>query len=47
MERIEVGLEVQGCTAIEDKLQDRVPWTIHLCIRAGNLLNLKFKLVAF
>lgn len=35
MERIEVGLELQGCTAIEDKLQDRVPWAVNLCIRAG------------
>lgn len=34
-ERIEVNLELIGCTAIEDKLQDGVPETIAYLIRAG------------
>ena len=33
-DRIEVGLEIVGCTAIEDKLQDEVPETIDLLAKA-------------
>lgn len=35
MDRMEQSLTLQGCTAIEDKLQDQVPWTINYCIRCG------------
>jgi len=35
MDKIEQGMTIQGCTAIEDKLQDQVPWTINYCIRCG------------
>eukprot|EP01125_Pyxidicula_operculata_P011525 TRINITY_DN3773_c0_g2_i1.p1 TRINITY_DN3773_c0_g2~~TRINITY_DN3773_c0_g2_i1.p1 ORF type:complete len:1031 (+),score=208.03 TRINITY_DN3773_c0_g2_i1:106-3198(+) len=35
MDKIERGLLLQGCTAIQDKLQDQVPQTIYYLIRAG------------
>jgi len=35
MDRFEQGLEMQGCTAIEDKLQEAVPWTINYFIKCG------------
>eukprot|EP01126_Amoeba_proteus_P062321 TRINITY_DN8456_c0_g1_i16.p1 TRINITY_DN8456_c0_g1~~TRINITY_DN8456_c0_g1_i16.p1 ORF type:complete len:587 (-),score=124.71 TRINITY_DN8456_c0_g1_i16:61-1821(-) len=35
MDDIESQLSLQGCTAIEDKLQENVSWTIDYLIRAG------------
>ena len=34
-ESIEHDMELLGCTAVEDKLQDEVPETIHTLLRAG------------
>lgn len=34
-EKIELDLNLIGCTAIEDKLQERVPQTINYLIKAG------------
>jgi len=35
MDEIEKDLHLQACTAIIDKLQDQVPWSINYLIRAG------------
>lgn len=35
MDRIETDLILQGCTAIEDKLQENVAWTIDYFIKSG------------
>jgi magnesium-transporting ATPase (P-type) len=40
MDSLEGDFLIQGCTAIEDKLQDDVAWTIDYFIKSGKLLKI-------
>lgn len=43
MEVMEQGLEIQGVTAIEDKLQDGVPDALNYLRKAGTKVRKKFE----
>lgn len=37
--KLETNFDLVGCTAIEDKLQDEVPETIHYLIEVGFIVG--------
>jgi hypothetical protein len=42
MEEMEQNMRLQGCTSIEDKLQDGVPWAIDFLKRACMTVSFLF-----